>query len=247
MKIRIKVPTRLAESLEDKARKAVEEAKEAVANAKKEKQLKQLEELKAKVDDKIAMLKGKKGKKQKVEEGLINEGIIDLSQTAVDLLMDKNKFATKPGSSTGVFTVYDLSRPKGAASFGDDMASQKVGFLYTPESKYKAYKLESDDENTVKKITALKESQLDEEEQLGVGYKFANGQEIKYAVGTKFYTSSLPGSTMVKPGVWVITKYQPNGNIEVKCESGEAEGKTGLWNMGSLQNFLKLGLKLIEA
>ena len=167
MKIRIKVPTRLAESLEDKARKAVEEAKEAVANAKKEKQLKQLEELKAKVDDKIAMLKGKKGKKQKVEEGLINEGIIDLSQTAVDLLMDKNKFATKPGSSTGVFTVYDLSRPKGAASFGDDMASQKVGFLYTPESKYKAYKLESDDENTVKKITALKESQLDEEEQLG--------------------------------------------------------------------------------
>ena len=102
-----------------------------------------------------------------MEEGLINEGIIDLSQAAVDLLMDKNKFATKPGSSTGVFTVYDLSRPKGAASFGDDMASQKVGFLYTPESKYKAYKLESDDENTVKKITALKESQLDEEEQLG--------------------------------------------------------------------------------
>ena len=42
------------------------------------------------------------------------------------------------------------------------MASQKVGFLYTPESKYKAYKLESDDENTVKKITALKESQLNE-------------------------------------------------------------------------------------
>ena len=72
MKIRIKVPTRLAESLEDKARKAVEEAKEAVANAKKEKQLKQLEELKAKVDDKIAMLKGKKGKKQKVEENLDN-------------------------------------------------------------------------------------------------------------------------------------------------------------------------------
>jgi hypothetical protein len=37
MKIRIKVPTRLAESLEEKAKKAVEEAKEAVANAKKEK------------------------------------------------------------------------------------------------------------------------------------------------------------------------------------------------------------------
>ena len=68
MKIRIKVPTRLAESLEEKARKAVEEAKEVVADAKKEKQLKQLEEIKAKVEDKIAMLKGKKGKKQKVEE-----------------------------------------------------------------------------------------------------------------------------------------------------------------------------------
>ena len=70
MKIRIKVPTQLAESLEEKAKKAVEEAQNAVAEAKKEKQLKQLEELKAKVEDKIAMLKGKKGKKQKVEESL---------------------------------------------------------------------------------------------------------------------------------------------------------------------------------
>ena len=85
MKIRIKVPTRLAESLEDKARKAVEEAKEAVANAKKEKQLKQLEELKAKVDDKIAMLKGKKGKKQKVEENL--EGA-PVSEEKMDEMMD---------------------------------------------------------------------------------------------------------------------------------------------------------------
>ena len=56
------------------------------------------------------------------------------------------------------FTVYDLSRPKGAASFGDDMASQKVGVLYTPESKYKAHKFESDDENAVKKIMAIKEA-----------------------------------------------------------------------------------------
>ena len=70
MKIRIKVPTQLAESLEEKAKKAVEEAQNAVAEAKKEKQLKQLEELKAKVEDKIAMLKGKKSKKQKVEESL---------------------------------------------------------------------------------------------------------------------------------------------------------------------------------
>ena len=70
MKIRIKVPTQLAESLEEKAKKAVEEAQNAVAEAKKEKQLKQLEELKAKVEDKIAQLKGKKSKKQKVEESL---------------------------------------------------------------------------------------------------------------------------------------------------------------------------------
>ena len=90
------------------------------------------------------------------------------------------------------------------------------------------------------------EMNVAEEEALGVGHKFGNGQEIKYAVGTKFDTSELPGSTMVKPGVWVITKYQPNGNIEVKCESGEAEGKTGLWNMGSLQNFLKSGMKVVS-
>lgn len=92
-----------------------------------------------------------------INESQLNEGIVDLSDAQVDLLMDKTKFATKPGSSPGVFTVYDLSRPKGAASFGDDMASQKVGFLWTPESKYKAYKFESDDENAVKKVMAIKE------------------------------------------------------------------------------------------
>jgi hypothetical protein len=92
-----------------------------------------------------------------INESQLNEGIIDLSNVQVDLLMDKTKYATKPGSSPGVYTVYDLSRPKGAASFGDDMASQKIGFLYTPESKYKAYKFESDDEDTVKKVMALKE------------------------------------------------------------------------------------------
>lgn len=87
----------------------------------------------------------------------LNEGIIDLSDAQVNLLMDKTKFATKPGNESGVYTVYDLSRPKGAASFGDDMASQKVGILYTPESKYKAHKFESDDENAVKKLMAVKE------------------------------------------------------------------------------------------
>ena len=105
--------------------------------------------------------------------------------------------------------------------------------------------------NEIKRMQQLagiiNESQLNEEETLGVGHKFANGQEIKYAVGTKFDTSSLPQSTRVPHGVWVITKYQSNGNIEVKCESGDAEGKTALWNMGSLQNFLKLGLKPVEA
>lgn len=87
----------------------------------------------------------------------LNEGIIDLSDAQVNLLMDKTKFATKPGNESGVYTVYDLSRPKGAVSFGDDMASQKVGILYTPESKYKAHKFESDDENAVKKLMAVKE------------------------------------------------------------------------------------------
>ena len=93
-----------------------------------------------------------------ISESQLNEGIIDLSDAQVDLLMDKTKFATKPGNEPGVFTVYDLSRPKGAASFGDDMASQRVGVLYTPESKYKAHKFESDDENAVKKIMAIKEA-----------------------------------------------------------------------------------------
>lgn len=92
----------------------------------------------------------------------------------------------------------------------------------------------------------INESQISEEE-LGVGHKFANGHEIKYPVGTKFDTSSLPAETRVPHGIWVITRYQPNGNIDVKCESGDAEGKTGVWNMGSLQHFLKSGMKPVEA
>ena len=106
MKIRIKVPTRLAESLEDKARKAVEEAKEAVANAKKEKQLKQLEELKAKVDDKIAMLKGKKGKKQKVEEGVEEmygaKDMEEMSDTNMDEAFDPSAVADILGVLAGI-------------------------------------------------------------------------------------------------------------------------------------------------
>ena len=106
MKIRIKVPTRLAESLEDKARKAVEEAKEAVANAKKEKQLKQLEELKAKVDDKIAMLKGKKGKKQKVEEGVEEmygvKDMEEMSDTNVDEAFDPSAVTDILGVLAGI-------------------------------------------------------------------------------------------------------------------------------------------------
>lgn len=97
MKIRIKVPTQLAESLEEKAKKAVEEAQNAVAEAKKEKQLKQLEELKAKVEDKITMLKGKKSKKQKVEEG-----IEEMSDTNMDEAFDPTAVTDILGVLAGI-------------------------------------------------------------------------------------------------------------------------------------------------
>lgn len=102
MKIRIKVPTQLAESLEEKAKKAVEEAQNAVAEAKKEKQLKQLEELKAKVDDKIAQLKGKKGKKQKVEEGISEEVEESVEETQVDEAFDPSAVTDILGVLAGV-------------------------------------------------------------------------------------------------------------------------------------------------
>jgi hypothetical protein len=102
MKIRIKVPTQLAESLEEKAKKAVEEAQNAVAEAKKEKQLKQLEELKAKVDDKIAMLKGKKGKKQKVEEMYGAKDMEEMSDTNVDEAFDPTAVTDILGVLAGI-------------------------------------------------------------------------------------------------------------------------------------------------
>ena len=106
MKIRIKVPTQLAESLEEKAKKAVEEAQNAVAEAKKEKQLKQLEELKAKVDDKIAMLKGKKGKKQKVEEGVEEmygaKDMEEMSDTNMDEAFDPTAVTDILGVLAGI-------------------------------------------------------------------------------------------------------------------------------------------------
>jgi hypothetical protein len=108
-----------------------------------------------------------------------------------------------------------------------------------------AYKIVMD---SIKENSNTPQSQLNEDDQiLDVGHKFANGMEIKYAVGTKFDTSALPDSTRVPHGVWVITRYQPNGVIDVKCESGEAEGKTAIWNMGSLQYFIRLGLKPVQA
>jgi hypothetical protein len=87
-----------------------------------------------------------------VNEGQVNEAIIDLSDTAVSLLMDKTKYATKPGSNKGVYVVYDLSIPKGKGSFGDDDATQKVGYWWTKDSAYKANKFESDHQETINKL-----------------------------------------------------------------------------------------------
>ena len=83
---------------------------------------------------------------------MLNEGIIDLSDAAVNLLMDKTKYATKPGSDKGVYVVYDLSKPKGKGSFGDDDSTQKVGYWWTKDSRYKANKFESDDQETINKL-----------------------------------------------------------------------------------------------
>ena len=94
-------------------------------------------------------------------------------------------------------------------------------------------------------IGEMQTNVAEEEEALGVGHKFANGIEIKYAVGTKFDTSEMTSGN-IPPGIWVITKYQPNGNVEVKCESGKYEGKPALWNIIGLQNFLKNGMKVVS-
>jgi len=83
---------------------------------------------------------------------MLSEAIIDLSDTAVNLLMDKTKYATKPGSDKGVYVVYDLSKPKGKGSFGDDDSTQKVGYWWTKDSKYKANKFESGDQDTIDKL-----------------------------------------------------------------------------------------------
>ena len=94
---------------------------------------------------------------------MLNEGINDISDAAVNLLMDKSKYMTKPGSDKGVYVVYDLSLPKGKGSFGDDNSTQKVGYWWTKDSVYKGNKFESDDEDTVKKLLALnEEEQVDE-------------------------------------------------------------------------------------
>ena len=90
-----------------------------------------------------------------ITESQLNEGIIDLSDAAVNLLMDKSKYMTKPGSSSGVYVVYDLSLPKGKSSFGDDDSTQKVGYWFTKDSKYKSNKFESDHDDTVKKLSAM--------------------------------------------------------------------------------------------
>ena len=94
---------------------------------------------------------------------MLNEGINDISDAAVNLLMDKSKYMTKPGSSKGVYVVYDLSLPKGKGSFGDDNSTQKVGYWWTKDSVYKGNKFESDDKDTIKKLLALnEEEQVDE-------------------------------------------------------------------------------------
>jgi hypothetical protein len=93
---------------------------------------------------------------------------------------------------------------------------------------------------------------LSEEEQtpeLGEkGYKFANGMTIEHPVGTKFDTTAMNDSLNIPKGIWTIVSYHPNGQILVKCDHGELNGKKydgteAGWDMAKLQNFLKNGMK----
>lgn len=83
------------------------------------------------------------------EDEILNESVFFLNDAGVNLLMDKGKYMTKPGSSTGVYVVYDLSKPKGKSSFGDDDEAQKVGVWFSKDTK-RPNQLETEDENMIK-------------------------------------------------------------------------------------------------
>lgn len=86
----------------------------------------------------------------KLFENFINEGSFHLNDEGIKLLMDKSKYLTKPGNEPGVYIVYDLSKPKGKSSFGDDNFTQKVGVWYSKESKQRTNQFTTDDQNTLK-------------------------------------------------------------------------------------------------
>jgi hypothetical protein len=83
------------------------------------------------------------------KDEILNESVFFLNDAGVNLLMDKGKYMTKPGSSTGVYVVYDLSKPKGKSSFGDDDEAQKVGVWFSKDTK-RPNQLETEDENMIK-------------------------------------------------------------------------------------------------
>jgi hypothetical protein len=93
----------------------------------------------------------------KAKRKALNEGVFFLNDSGVNLIMDKSKYMTKPGSDPGVYVIYDLSKPKGKSSFGDDDSTQKVGVWYSKESK-RPNQLETDDENMIKIFKDVKYS-----------------------------------------------------------------------------------------
>jgi hypothetical protein len=96
-------------------------------------------------------------KKKSLVENQLNEAVFFLTDEGTNLLMDKSKYMTKPGSDSGAYVVYDLSKPKGKSSFGDDDSTQKVGVWYSKESK-RPNQLETDDENMIKIFKDIKYS-----------------------------------------------------------------------------------------
>jgi hypothetical protein len=102
-----------------------------------------------------------KGLKEEVlalfEDEMLSEAVFFLNDEGTNLIMDKSKYMTKPGSDPGVYVIYDLSKPKGKSSFGDDDATQKVGVWWSKESK-RPNQLETDDENMIKIFKDVKYS-----------------------------------------------------------------------------------------
>ena len=152
----------------------------------------------------------------KAKKKVLNECVFFLNDSGVNLILDKSKYMTKPGSDKGVYVVYDLSLPKGKGSFGDDNSTQKVGYWWTKDSVYKGNKFESDDEDTIKKLLAL-----NEEEQVDELFGFGSKIEV---------TDKADKNKLVKVGTGDLVEYNPQYN-----NSGYATDNEGVYTIEKIK------------